>query len=104
MWGLWTSLTDLFNWLVDAIVCAMKQWVCWFMELLVGWIEPIFNTLLDSIGQPPEVDLTGIASMLGAASYWFPVSEAAGLAASYLVFKAGFLAIYLVKRWIPTMG
>ncbi len=98
------NLTEMWQWLVDVIICAMKRWICWAIETLFGWLETALDVILAILPAPPAINLTPVNAVWNATGQWIPTTLALALFGAYGLWVVGFLVFRTVKKFIPTLA
>lgn len=92
--------------LFDLMWCAVKTGFCRLMEQILGFFSDWFlGVLQDFVPQaPPNWDIGWLVNFIGAANYWFPVTEGLAALATYGGWKIAFLVVRTIKHMIPGLA
>lgn len=95
----WSGIVE---YMIEAVVCAVKTIVFWFIDALLTLLEPAIEGALSSFGDSPTFSNTG--TYLANANYFFPLDTCMDLTLAMITFLAIYSAIKIVVKLIPTIG
>lgn len=91
------------QYLLKGVYRGIRRFVCWFFDLVFGWLEDVLSLFLGYIPDLPG-GLGPVWSFFNVVNHWFPLDELLWCAFTYYSFCAVIASIRFIKSWIPTLG
>ncbi len=87
----------------------LKEWFWWFIlklaELPKIFAESLFDAMLEALPSNNAGNFyDAFGDFWGVANDWLPLTEAIGLYAALLTFRASLIVLLWVLKFIPTIG
>ena len=91
------------TYITDAVICAIKTIIFWFIDTVLVLLEPLLYTAFSGITGYQNT-FNDVNSILSKANYFLPVSNAIDLALGLITFLVLYSAVKLTVKLIPMIG